>query len=379
MSPSPHRNPRQGAGVGVIDRLMGALDPLHGAAQSTREEFACWYRQSRLPQIRYVAFLTMVLYLIYAAIEQNVAKDHLGLRLFAHGVVVPATLLAVGVLSYREAWHGKMQVLLCVAPVGAVLTNLAFNSGNPDFAYFVPEIYLNLMWTFAVSGLTLRQATATATVSVVVLLVVTLGDALQPGVQRLHGIWVLASFSFGLLCAFMLDKAHKRMFLQQSQLALSASLDGLTGLWNRAHIDQLFADEIARAQRYDTHFAVILIDIDHFKQVNDTHGHAVGDAVLRQFARLLRDSVRAVDQVGRLGGEEFLVILPEADAQQAAAVAKILQQLVRECEFKTVRHKTASFGVTQYQGDESAQAMLDRADRALYRAKAGGRDRIEVL
>ena len=358
---------------------MRALDPLHGVPDSTRQEFACWYRQSRLPQIRYVAFLTMVLYLVYAAIEQNVAQDHLGLRLFAHGLVVPAALLVVGLLSFREAWHGKMLVLLCVAPVCALAANLAFNSGNPDFAYFVPEIYLNLMWTFAISGLTLRQALATASVSVVILLVVTLGDAVQPGVQRLHCIWVLASFSFGLLCAFMLEKAHKRMFLQQSQLALSASIDGLTGLWNRARIDQLFADEIARAQRYDTHFSVILIDIDHFKQVNDNHGHAIGDAVLRQFARLLRDSVRAVDQVGRLGGEEFLVLLPEADVHQAVAVARTLQRLVRECEFRTVRHKTASFGVTQYQGDESAQGMLDRADRALYRAKAGGRDRIELL
>ena len=208
---------------------------------------------------------------------------------------------------------------------------------------------------------------------------VTLGDALQPGVQRLHCIWVLASFSFGLLCAFMLENAHKRMFLQQSQLARSASIDGLTGLWNRARIDQLFSEEIARAQRYGTQFSTILIDIDHFKQVNDNHGHAVGDAVLRQFANLLGNNVRSVDQVGRLGGEEFLVLLPEADEQQAMAVATTLQRLVRECEFNTVRHKTASFGVTRYQGDESPQSMLDRADRALYKAKEGGRDRIELL
>lgn len=365
--------------VRVIERLTRSLDPLHGLPEATRREFAHWYQQAKLPQIRYVAFLTMVLYLIYAAIEQNVARDYLGLRLFAHGVLVPLALLAVGVLSFREGARQWMLGLLCVAPVAAVVTNLALNYGEPDFAYFAPEIYLNLMWTFTVSGLTLRQATLTAAASTAVLLAVTLADALQPGVQRLHLIWVLASFSFGVLCAFVLEKAHKTMFLHQGRLALSATVDGLTGLWNRSRIDQLFAEEIARAQRYGTPFSVILLDIDHFKHVNDDHGHAVGDSVLRQFATLLRDNVRSVDKVGRLGGEEFLVILPEIDAQQAQTAALTLQARIRQFDFDTVLRKTASFGITHYLGDENPQSMLDRADRALYRAKANGRDRIEVL
>lgn len=363
----------------LIHRLTRTLDPLHGLPSATRQDFACWYRQIKLPQVRQLAFLTMALYLVYALIEQNVAQDQLGLRLLAHGLLVPLALLAVGVLSYFEAWHRWMLAILCVAPVGSVAANLAFNYGKPDFAYFVPEIYLNLMWTFTVSGLTLRQATLTASASTLVLLLVTLPDALQPGVQRLHCIWVLASLSFGALCAFMLEKAYKTMFLHQSRLALSASLDGLTGLWNRARIDQLFAEEFARARRYGTPFSVILLDIDHFKHVNDDHGHTVGDSVLRQFAALLRDNVRSVDKVGRLGGEEFLIILPEIDASQAQAAARTLQERIRQFDFDTVVRKTASFGVTHYHGDENPQSMLDRADRALYRAKANGRDRIEVL
>ncbi len=314
----------------LIHRLTRTLDPLHGLPSATRQDFACWYRQTKLPQVRQLAFLTMALYLVYALIEQNVAQDQLGLRLLAHGLLVPLALLAVGVLSYFEAWHRWMLAILCVAPVGSVAANLAFNYGKPDFAYFVPEIYLNLMWTFTVSGLTLRQATLTASASTLVLLLVTLPDALQPGVQRLHCIWVLASLSFGALCAFMLEKAYKTMFLHQSRLALSASLDGLTGLWNRARIDQLFAEEFARARRYGTPFSVILLDIDHFKHVNDDHGHTVGDSVLRQFAALLRDNVRSVDKVGRLGGEEFLIILPEIDASQAQAAARTLQERIRQ-------------------------------------------------
>ncbi|WP_318651993.1 GGDEF domain-containing protein [Pseudomonas sp. PDM16] len=362
----------------VIETLARSLDPLYGLPAATRQEFVRWYRQAKLPQIRSVAFLTTVLYLIYAAIEQNVAQDHHGLRLLVHGVLVPLSLLAVGVMSFREEMHRWMRVLLSVAPISAVVANLAFNFRNPDFAYFVPEIYLNLMWTFTVSGLILRQALLTASVSTAVLLAFTLLDAMQPGAQQLHFIWILAAFSFGVLCAFVMEKAHKTMFLHQDRLALSASLDGLTGLWNRARIDQLFADEITRAQRYGTPFSVILLDIDHFKHVNDDHGHAVGDSVLRQFSALLRDNVRSVDKVGRLGGEEFLVILPEIDAEQAQVAARTLQERIRQFDFDTVLRKTASFGITQFHGDENPQHMLDRADRALYKAKAGGRDRIEV-
>lgn len=362
----------------LILRLTRTLDPLHGLPQATRQDFAHWYYLAKLPQVRQVAFLTMALYLIYAVIEQDVAQDHLGPRLLVHGLLVPLALLLVGVLSYSAAWHRWMLAILCVAPVAAVVANLALNYGKPDFAYFVPEIYLNLMWTFTVSGLTLRQATLTASASLAVLLMVTLLGALQPGVQRLHCVWVLASLSFGGLCAFMLEKAHKTMFLHQSRLAMSANLDGLTGLWNRARIDQLFAEEFARARRYGTPFSVILLDIDHFKHVNDQHGHTVGDSVLRQFAALLRENVRSIDKVGRLGGEEFLIILPEIDASQAQAAALTLQERIRQFDFDTVLRKTASFGITHYLGDECPQSMLERADRALYRAKANGRDRIEL-
>jgi len=359
----------------LIHRLTRTLDPLHGLPQATRQEFACWYRQAKLPQVRHLAFLTMALYLIYALIEQNVAQDQLGLRLLAHGLLVPLALLAVGVLSYFEAWHRWMLAILCVASVGSVAANLAFNYGKPDFAYFVPEIYLNLMWTFTVSGLTLRQATLTASVSTLVLLLVTLPDALQPGVQRLHCIWVLASLSFGALCAFMLEKAYKTMFLHQSRLALSASLDGLTGLWNRARIDQLFAEEFARARRYGTPFSVILLDIDHFKHVNDDHGHTVGDSVLRQFAALLRDNVRSVDKVGRLGGEEFLLLLPDTDSAGLKAAAEHLLQQVNQGLSSPGGAVTVSIGGANLQHDESWESWLHRADQQLYAAKHGGRNR----
>jgi diguanylate cyclase (GGDEF)-like protein len=365
--------------VPLFNALARSLDPLHGVQAATRQAFDHWYRQAKIPQIRYVAFLTMALYLIYAAIEQNVTSEQVLARFIVHGLMVPGALLAVGVLSFQPSRQRTMFTILTVAPVCTAAANLHFNFGTPLFVHFAPEIYLNLMWTFAVSGLTLRQALTTASASVLVILVVTLDHSLEPGMQRLHLIWILASFSFGLLSAFLLERAHKRMFLHQDRLALSASLDGLTGLWNRSRMERFLVEEIARANRYGTPFSVVLIDIDHFKSVNDTHGHAVGDSVLRQFATLLRDSVRVLDKVGRLGGEEFLIVLPENDAAQAKQAVQALQQRINGFAFDRVQRKTASFGIAEYRPGESLDSLLERADQAMYRAKASGRDRIEAL
>lgn len=364
--------------MSYLGRLNVLLDPLHGVSASVRREFTPWYVRSKVPQIRYVAYLTMALYFVYAAIEYHVATDQHGLRLLAHGVVIPGALLAVALLSYNETHSRPMLGLLTTAPVGAVLANLYFNAQNSDFAYYVPEIYLELMWVFAVSGLTLRQAMPTACASLLVLLAMTFDNLAQPGINALHYVWILASFSFGLLCAFLLEKAHKRMFLQQHHLTRMASTDGLTGLWNRSHIDQLLADEIARTSRDGGALSVIVLDIDHFKRVNDTHGHAVGDQVLCQFSALLQSNVRAGDWVGRRGGEEFMVVLPAATGEQALAVAQLLRLHINAFVFDCIGHNTASFGVAEFCAGEMLAELLERGDRALYKAKEGGRDRIEV-
>lgn len=363
----------------MINALLRLLDPLYGMPEATRQAFDEWYRQAKIPQIRYVAFLTTLLYLIYAAIEWNVAHDHRVARLLIHGVMVPLLLLATALASYQPRFHRWMFGMLATAPVGAVIANLYFNFGSPQFVYYAPEIYLNLTWTFAISGLPLRQAMRTASASLLVLLVVTLAHTLEPGMQRLHLIWILAALSFGMLSAFLLEKAHKRMFLHQDSLIQSANLDGLTGLWNRSCIERFLAEQVARADRYGTPFSVVLIDIDHFKQVNDTHGHAVGDSVLRQFANLLSDHVRAVDKVGRLGGEEFLIILPEIDVAHAEQAMQALQQRINGFAFDRVQRKSASFGIAEYRPGESLDSLMERADQAMYCAKAGGRDRIAIL
>jgi len=154
--------------------------------------------------------------------------------------------------------------------------------------------------------------------------------------------------------------------------------DRLTGLNNRLKLDEFLADEMNRAKRYKHHLSVIIFDLDHFKQVNDTYGHQVGDEILVSVADLTRENTRTSDVAGRWGGEEFMIICPETELSGAKVIAEKLRQVIERYDFPTVGHKTASFGVASVKSDENEDGVMQRADDALYRAKNAGRNRVEV-
>lgn len=169
----------------------------------------------------------------------------------------------------------------------------------------------------------------------------------------------------------------------EADLRAMAATDMLTGLPNRRHFLAQLEQEKARVSRAEEkNAAVLMIDIDHFKAVNDTHGHATGDQVLRHLATLMREDLRKIDTVGRLGGEEFAVILPGADTAAAETFAERLRRQVAETPAQHGEHSipvTISIGVTEIKPlDVSASDALTRADRALYRAKECGRNRVTV-
>lgn len=155
-----------------------------------------------------------------------------------------------------------------------------------------------------------------------------------------------------------------------------STTDRLTGLFNRLKLDEALESEIARAPRSGQSFSVILIDIDHFKQVNDQHGHQTGDQVLVDVAELLRKGTRATDYVGRWGGEEFLIVCPHTDVAGACRLAENLRQALQDHRFPIVECKTASFGVASYLENDSVSEIVSRADAALYAAKEAGRNRV---
>ncbi len=154
--------------------------------------------------------------------------------------------------------------------------------------------------------------------------------------------------------------------------------DELTGLCNRRKLNYELDYEELRARRFGHELSVVMIDLDHFKRVNDNYGHPAGDAVLVQLAELLLANIRAIDLVGRWGGEEFLIICPETDAAGVRRLAENLRAHVGNQYFVQVESMTASFGVASLKSGESVSELVDRADRALYRAKSSGRNRVEV-
>jgi diguanylate cyclase (GGDEF)-like protein len=174
---------------------------------------------------------------------------------------------------------------------------------------------------------------------------------------------------------------HQRMTDANQRLRELSNRDPLTGVANRrCFLEQLEA-ELARYKRFGSPVAVLMLDIDWFKRVNDTHGHAMGDAVLRHLAELTKGRLRGIDLFGRLGGEEFGILLPGTDGPGAWQFADRFRRDVAETPIKSCAGTipiTISIGVAELaQGDATADGVLARADAALYRAKEGGRNRVE--
>jgi two-component system, cell cycle response regulator len=186
-------------------------------------------------------------------------------------------------------------------------------------------------------------------------------------------------------------RVHYRLKVLQDELREAnkrlealADTDGLTGLFNRRYFDGLLLRELQRTARYKTPVGVVLLDIDHFKYVNDTYGHPMGDEVLRNVAKIVTAGVRVTDSAARYGGEEIAIVFTQTTAQGVAEVTERLriqlEQFVHEYEGHTVK-RTASFGVGVVDGKGvplTPMELVERADRALYRAKRNGRNQVVI-
>ncbi|MDR5897579.1 diguanylate cyclase [Halomonas vilamensis] len=166
----------------------------------------------------------------------------------------------------------------------------------------------------------------------------------------------------------------------EQELERLANTDILTGLANRLSFDRRLELEMARSQRYQRPLSLIMLDIDHFKPINDTHGHDVGDQVLVHLANVLRENLRMTDLCARWGGEEFIVLVPETAIFQARQLAEKLREAIVATEFPVVGQKiSASFGVIEAHHDELMLQVIKRVDLALYQAKAAGRNQVMAV
>ncbi len=154
--------------------------------------------------------------------------------------------------------------------------------------------------------------------------------------------------------------------------------DELTKIFNRKKLNQSISEEINRAKRYNEKFSIIMFDIDHFKKINDTFGHDIGDEVLKNIAKIVGSQLRITDVFGRWGGEEFIIISPKTLKEEALNLAERIRKSIKDFAFPVVKNVTCSLGVTEWTTQDDEKSLLKRVDDALYEAKESGRNKVVV-
>ena len=279
---------------------------------------------------------------------------------------------AAGLFLLRTRRPLPLWLANSIPSIAAIVICLPTSTSQP--ADVLSPLLLTWPVAFAAAVLSARVAWITAGVAVVVFGVLA---ALSRGVDGLV-LWIETAASLGVVCGMVVRVQDESLRLRAA-LARLARTDPLTGLVNRRGFDEALAREHARGRRGGPPAALLLVDIDYFKRVNDTWGHQAGDETLRMLGGLLGASFRATDVVGRIGGEEFAVLLVDCGPEEAAQRARVLCERVRTRSRGWDHPITVSVGVaTGLERAPSPAELLADADAALYAANAAGRDRVRI-
>lgn len=342
-------------------------------------------RHRNASTLRYVAGMTGILLLIqfFVILADSDMVQRPGLReaylgLFAGGAIV--SVVATLAWNWRHNTRGQGLYLFCVLVegVGITLCDLQITG---DFSTYILVLFgTALLWSAPLSWYLVAFGISWA--ALLVGMTLTLPHALR--LTPLAGTGVLTVV--GLAAAVILEVRRIQTELLTVELERrnkefqEASLrDSLTGLHNRRFLFEWIDKQLSRSRRSGRPLTVVLMDLDHFKTVNDTAGHGVGDEVLKQAARWLLASLRDSDVVARYGGEEFVAVLPDTAAEPARAVLERCLDLFRTSRAEGWHQElTFSAGLTVLTADDTVETLFQRADDLLYRAKAAGRNRICV-
>lgn len=351
----------------------------------------------------FMSYLMFLLPLVYAVEQEWVRFGYVGLGVFL-GIAVVVNVVFLWAIRSRLSLRFADPNLMVPQIATAGLLALVMGYHVVDQAMVITLMLFFTAFFFGVFSFSTRQyllLTGAAALGYAVMLLLKYDGPQRGGetfsVELLHFmiliiilLWMSLVGSY--VASLRANLAHKRLALASAHARLKelASRDELTGLHNRRHLMEALGQQQERAERYREPFALCILDIDHFKRINDAHGHGVGDEALRGFAERIRAHMRRMDVVGRAdvdstfgryGGEEFLLLLPHAEAASARACVERLRAAMHADAFQTsggALLMTFSAGVSHYRVGETITEMINRADEALYRAKAGGRDRIEV-
>lgn len=393
MSPFPDIDQ---VSLGEEYRQRFAIDPRSGAFVDERVEDE--FQQARLDTgCKSFLFVTLVVLLVVLV---GIAIDALDLEGAAKNLAVSMrvgvalTLVAILVILSRHRSTLTSLVVVEAIAITALTYVTAITRGASEG--MAPGDYALPTVMVAVGFLFLLPSTPRTWFIMIIIFVVGnittlwmlvgqahLNTVIFTGVQSTAGILVAAYLGFRDKLRQREEFASIRMArVLADQLSQLATTDSLTGVANRREFFHMASKEISRAQRNDRVLSVLMFDIDHFKNINDQYGHAAGDEVLVNIVNTCLKSLREIDTIGRLGGEEFGILLPETEVKEAAKVAERLREsmkAIRPGGSATTGTVTMSIGVAQWNAShEDFEELMARADRALYEAKRGGRNKVAV-
>ncbi len=362
---------------------------LHQAEKLTLSEKRLMQRHSRS------AMAIMAMHTLLCVVYFQLGYMHIALP----EALVLVSLIWISLLAYQLLMATGVTLSLREPSLSLPLI-LYFTGVFMVSGYYVDEFRLSvvtlffaalLMVSFRLSGKVMIAVAFLASAAYALMLWVALMDRwvqLSLSVELLQWlVFAMISVSFAVTGGGVnrlrntLAEKNRELANAVGKVREMAIRDDLTGLFNRRHLLDILERQRALSDGKGVPFAVCYVDLDHFKKINDRHGHDWGDRVLRQFSELALSGMRDGDYFGRLGGEEFLLVLPQSDAHGALLVAERLRQRWREQRFDAQGGPATvslSVGVAAYQDGESVDELLNRADQGLYKAKSSGRDQSQV-
>ncbi|MES2091254.1 MAG: GGDEF domain-containing protein, partial [Pseudomonadota bacterium] len=404
-SPAPRQTPQalDSAKPAATSMALPGFTPPNGPAATATTDQTQPDRLSWLlgtdPTLRRVLIRTLMGYAPYLMALISVAYCvETGLMAVSHARYLALCLILTPTLMFAIVRSGVTQKLkdpaLTLIQIMLATTATSALYATTSYAHAGQLMTLVMVLTVGVCNMSMRQSWITCIYAIGLmsgLMYVMSGQqplVYEPRVEM--GNWILMMFNLPVLMfmGWNLDKLRSRLKKQRAQLKegvarLSelATRDELTGLNNRGHMNEMLAHYTRRYEQCRESFTVALIDLDHFKRINDQHGHSVGDEVLQAFAHQATETLRQIDVVARWGGEEFLVLCPQSSTDQAMVGLERLRRVFTEIKGSdSVPDLRASFsaGLSTPRDGESIEATLARADNALYEAKRSGRNRICV-
>ncbi|CAN5351949.1 GGDEF domain-containing protein [soil metagenome] len=344
--------------------------------------------QSMLAMLVYALFAGLHEFEVWLGLVDPQPAHALALFMLTGGVVFH--LFVRSGLNQRCFSHGTLIQAQCL--FGVLCATLSYGVNGPTRGAVLLIVLLILV--FGMFALQPAEARRIGLASLVMLGAVMAWSGWgksalrEPAVELVHFLFICVGVSTVLLLSQRLGALRSTLIDQKSQLESALGRlretsirDDLTGLVNRRHMNARFEFEMVRHERSGESMAVVLLDLDHFKRINDRHGHAVGDRVLKAFAKVATEELRSSDVLARWGGEEFLLLLPMTPKGVATSALERLRLTLQQHPVAVADPQlrvTFSAGVAFRQRGDTVQSLIERADRAMYRAKLQGRDRTLV-